>query len=144
MNPNTEPASAEQLRELARIGFLAVHVGEPAAARAIFTSLMVLRPDSVLPHIGRALAEQAAGRMEEAVRWLRDEGLRQHPDDPELTAFLGLALVQAGWSSQATPLLRRVARLEPEAGAHVRMARELLDQAAPPAGMPAPRLPTLH
>lgn len=144
MNPNTEPASAEQVRELARIGFLAVHVGEPAAARAIFTSLMVLRPDSVLPHIGRALAEQAAGRMDEAVRWLRDEGLRQHPDDPELMAFLGLALVQAGWSSQATPLLRRVAQLDAAGGAHVRMARELLERAAPGAPLPAPFVPTLH
>lgn len=144
MNPSTEPASAEQLRELARIGFLAVHVGEPAAARAIFTSLMVLRPDSVLPHIGRALAEQAAGRMEEAVRWLRDEGLRQHPDDPELLAFLGLALVQAGLASQATAVLRRVARLAPDTGAHVRMARELLERAAPGAPVPASFLPTLH
>lgn len=144
MNPSTEPASAEQLRELARIGFLAAHVGEPAAARAIFNSLMVLRPDSVLPHIGRALAEQAAGRMEEAVRWLRDEGLRQHPDDPELMAFLGLALVQAGWPSQATALLRRVAQLGPEAGAHVRMARELLERAASGAGLPATFARTLH
>lgn len=144
MNPNTEPASAEQIRELARIGFLAVHVGEPAAARAIFTSLMVLRPDSVLPHIGRAMAEQAAGRMEEAVRWLRDEGLRQHPDDPELMAFLGLALVQAGWSSQATPLLRRVATLDATDAAHVRMARELLERSAPGAPMPPPFMPTLH
>ncbi len=144
MNPSTDPASAEHLRELARIGFLAVHVGEPAAARAIFTSLMVLRPDSVLPHIGRALAEQAAGRMEEAVRWLRDEGLRQHPDDPELMAFLGLALVQAGLASQAAPVLRRVARLDPDTGAHVRLARELLDRAAPGAGLPGAWLPTLH
>lgn len=144
MNPNTEPASAEQIRELARIGFLAVHVGEPAAARAIFTSLMVLRPDSVLPHIGRALAEQAAGRMDEAVRWLRDEGLRQHPDDPELMAFLGLALVQAGWASQAAPLLRRVAKLDEADGAHVRMARELLERNAPGAPLPARFVPTLH
>lgn len=144
MNPNTEPASAEQLRELAKIGFLAVHVGEPAAARAIFTSLMVLRPDSVLPHIGRALAEQAAGRMEEAVRWLRDEGLRQHPDDPELMAFLGLALVQAGWSSQAAPVLRRVAQLDADGGAHVRMARELLEGSTPGAALPAAYMPTLH
>ena len=144
MNPNTEPASAEQVRDLARIGFLAVHVGEPAAARAIFTSLMVLRPDSVLPHIGRAMAEQAAGRMDEAVRWLRDEGLRQHPDDPELMAFLGLALVQAGWSSQAAPLLRRVAKLADADGAHVRMARELLQRSAPGAPFPAPFVPTLH
>lgn len=129
MNRLPEDTGTEQaLRELARVGFLAVHVGEPAAARAIFSALAVLRPDSTLPHIGRAMAEQAAGRMDEAVRWLREEGLKALPDNEELTAFLGLALVQADLPAQAASVLRAFLASEPQDGRHVRMAQALLDQ----------------
>ncbi len=123
-----EVAFDEDLRELARTAFLAVHVGEPAAARTIFSALAVLRPDSVLPHIGRAMAEQAAGRMDEAVHWLRDEALRAHPDSEELQAFLGLALVQADRPSQALPVLRALTTRGDSDVAHVNMARALLSQ----------------
>lgn len=143
MKPPTEPGTPEQLRQMADIGFLAVHMGEPAAARAIFASLAVLRPDSALPHIGRAMAEQAAGRMDEAVHWLREVALKGHPDNPELNAFLGLALVQAGRPSQAAPVLRRVVSLGTPQDACVRMSLELLGRIGTAAGAPS-TAPSVH
>lgn len=128
MNTMHEPGSPDDLRALLHAGFLAVHVGEPAAARAIFTSLAVLRPDSVAPHIGRAMAEQAAGRMDEAVRWLRDVAMHEHPDNEDLKAFLGLTLVQAQLPAQAVPVLRSVGTGGSGSCAGARMARALLAQ----------------
>lgn len=128
MSSLPEPGTPDELRDLLRAGFLAVHVGEPAAARAIFSSLAALRPDSVVPHIGRAMAEQAAGRLDEAVRWLRDVALQEHPDNQDLKAFLGLTLVQAQLPAQAVPVLRSVGTGGSGSGAGARMAQALLAQ----------------
>ena len=102
------PLDRDAMRLIAEIGFIGIESGQAAAARAIFESMLVLRPDSPLPHIGLAMAHLAAERPLDAVRGLRDEGLKQHPGDQELTTFLGLALQAAGQNAEAQKVLATV------------------------------------
>jgi predicted Zn-dependent protease len=121
------PLDRDAMRLIAEIGFIGAQSGQPAAARAIFESLSVLRPDSTLPHIGLAMADLAADRPQDAARTLRDKGLKQHPADPELMAFLGLALHSAGQSAEAQKILSAVVEQHsPSTAPYVRMAGKLL------------------
>jgi predicted Zn-dependent protease len=121
------PLDRDAMRLIAEIGFIGVQSGQPAAARAIFESLSVLRPDSTLPHLGLAMADLAADRPQDAARTLRDKGLKQHPADPELMAFLGLALRSAGQDAEARKVLAAVVEQDSASNApYVRMASKLL------------------
>lgn len=121
------PLDRDAMRLLAEIGFIATQSGQLAAARAIFESLRILRPESTLPYIGLAMADLAANRPQEAARTLRDQALKQHPDDPELMAFLGLALHGAGEGEQAQKVLTAVVQQHGASTApYGRMASKLL------------------
>lgn len=121
------PLDRDAMRLLAEIGFMGTVTGPLPAARSLFQSLQVLRPDSTLPWIGLALSEITAGKPDEAVRLLRDEALKQHPGDAETMAFLGLVLQKAGHAAEARKVLTDVVgRRGPEAEPHVRMATKLL------------------
>lgn len=143
MSATALPLDRDAMRLLAEIGFMGTVTGPVAAARSLFESLQILRPDSKLPWIGLALGELGAGRPEEAVRLLRDEALRLHPGDAESLTFLGMALQKAGRASEARKVLASVIDQEgAEAEPHVRMATKLMvmaggtpEQARPP--MPA-------
>lgn len=133
--PNTFPLSRQDLQLLAQIGFFAAQSGQRGAAAALFAALRVVRPDAVLPWIGLAVADMGAGRAAEAARLLRDEALREHPADPELCAFLGLALIEAGHVTEARKVLQALVDRERAAGndaqPHVRMAQRLLQHQSP-------------
>ncbi|WP_048439660.1 M48 family metallopeptidase [Caenimonas sp. SL110] len=127
MSAGNLPLDRDAMRLVAEIGFIGTQTGQLAASRALFESLLLLRPDSNLPFIGLAMVELAAQRPEKAVVILRDQGLKQHPDDAELMAFLGLALQTAGEVSQAQKVLAAVVSQEGgDAQPHVRMASKLL------------------
>lgn len=125
------PLNREDLQLLAQIGFFAAQSNQQGAAAALFAALRVVRPDAVLPLIGLALADMGAGRHAQAARFLRDEALRKHPGDPELSAFLGLALIQAGRGAEARSVLQPMVDRERAAGngdqPYVRMALGLLN-----------------
>ena len=137
------PLSREDLQLIAQIGFYAAQSNQQGAATALFRALRVVRPDAVLPFVGLALADMGAGRHAEAARFLRDEALREHPGDPELCAFLGLALTEAGRGAEARRVLEPMVDRERAAGRgdqpYVRMALGLLH---PPQS--AARLGTAH
>lgn len=121
------PLDADAMRLLAEIGFIGAQGHQPTAARALFEALQVLRPDSNLPYIGRALAAISSGRAQDAVSILRDEGLKQHPGDAELLSFLGLALKEAGQSAEAASVLGAALEQQGESEEpHFKMARKLL------------------
>lgn len=86
--------SAECVRLLTEIGFLAAGHGRPAAARTIMDGLKAIRPDRNGAYIGIALAHMNAGAPGEAVRELREEALPAvvEADVPLVRAFLALAL----------------------------------------------------
>jgi hypothetical protein len=128
MSEASVPLTPEDMRLIAEIGFMGTQSGQLAAARALFDALSVLRPQSTLPHIGRAMVALGADRPDDAARILRDEGLKQHPGDAELTAFLGLALHAAGRVAEAAKVLASVADqhgVSPDEPC-VRMATKLL------------------
>jgi Flp pilus assembly protein TadD len=121
------PLDRDAMRLIAEIGFMGGHTRQFAASRALFESLKTLRPESTLPHIGLAMTELAADRADEAARVLREDGLKFHPDDGELMAFLGLALQSAGRNGEAHRVLTDVVQRDGAgAGPHVRMAEKLL------------------
>lgn len=127
MTPPSLPLDRDAMRLIAEIGFIGTQTGQLAAARSLFQSLLLLRPDSNLPFIGLAMVELGAQRPEEAARILREQGLKQHPGDPELMAFLGLALQTAGEVANAQKVLAAVVAREGEdSQPYVRMASKLL------------------
>jgi hypothetical protein len=134
--PVPEPLDREAIQLLAEIGLIGAQAGQAAAARALFGALQILRPESTVPYIGRALAEQGVNAPLEAARILRDEALVRHPGDAELCVFLAVALQDAGERAEAQRVLRRVVNHgAADDDAHVQIARKLLD--ADRAGDPA-------
>ncbi|VTU27104.1 hypothetical protein H4CHR_01927 [Variovorax sp. PBS-H4] len=143
------PLSRQDLQLLAQIGFFAAQSHQQGAAAALFAALRVVRPGTVLPLIGLALADIGAGRPAQAARFLRDEALREHPHDPELCAFLGLALSEAGRGAEARGVLQPMVDRERSAGngdqAYVRMALRLLHPDSPvPAAATVPAVRADH
>jgi predicted Zn-dependent protease len=127
MNADNLPLDGDAMRLIAEIGFMGAHSGQHAAARAIFESLLILRPDSTLPFIGFAVTDMAMDLPEDAVRILRDKGLKQHPGDAELMAFLGLALQSGGQSAEAKKVFHALVEQNPSnTEPHVRMAKKAL------------------
>jgi predicted Zn-dependent protease len=127
MSNDKLPLDRDAMRLVADIGFMGAQTGQLAASRALFDALRTLRPDSTLPFIGIAVAELTSDRAEHAVRILRDEGLKQHPDDPELLAFLGMALQSAGNNIEARKVLSDLMRRPGADNApHLAMAAKLL------------------
>jgi Flp pilus assembly protein TadD len=96
--------SAASVRRLLEIGYIAAGNGLFADAELIFRGVAAVRPESVAPAIGRAVAALNRGDAAEAVRRLEAERERS-PDDPLLQAFLGLALRSAGRNAESVALL---------------------------------------
>lgn len=126
MSEASLPLDPDAMRLIAEIGFIGAQAGQAAASRALFQALQVLRPESTLPFIGRAMAELGSDQPQEAARILRDEGLKQYPADAELMAFLGLALHEAGQSAESNKILCAVVAQGTGDEPHVRMAMKLL------------------
>lgn len=137
------PLNRQDLQLLAQIGFFAAQSNQQGAAAALFAALRVVRPGAVLPLIGLALADMGAGRAAQAARFLREEALREHPGDPELSAFLGWALIEAGRGAEARNVLQPMVDRERSAGngdqPYVRMALRLLNPDSPVPAVPAVR-----
>lgn len=99
------PLSSDEIRLLAEIGFMAATAGQVVPATRIFEGLCILRPHQPFPYIGLALSRMFVGAWQDAIRILRDEGLRVNPDNPELQLYLCLALLVAQQPGQGERLL---------------------------------------
>jgi Flp pilus assembly protein TadD len=136
------PLTSDDMRLIAEIGFIGTQSGQLAASRALFEALQVLRPQSTLPHIGRALAALEAQRGDDAIRILRDEALQQHPGDAEVMAFLGLALHNARRTTEARQVLNAVVTQEGMGNEPaIRMAQKLLALDSRTSASPASLMP---
>jgi hypothetical protein len=131
--------TSEQVRLLAEIGFMAAGAGLGRVSEAIFDGLRVLRPQQPFPYIGLAWARQCAGRIEDAIRILREDGLRANPDNDEIQVFLGLALCIGQRSAESERVLSAVlAKPGPETPER-KLARSCLGQIGRSgAGAPVP------
>ena len=117
--------TSAQVRTLTEIGMMAAGHGLAAEAITLFQGLQVLRPQRAFPYIGLAVASLNSGHPEEAVRVLEREGLEACPGDPDLRAFLGLALKLAQRPAESLRVLEALVRDFPE-GDSARFARSLL------------------
>ena len=100
--------SAESLRRLLEIGYVAAGNGRFADAETIFRGVAAVRPQSTAPTIGRAVAALNRGAAGEAVAILAAERVRS-PSDALVQAFLGLALKSAGRNAEGAATLAAVA-----------------------------------
>jgi Flp pilus assembly protein TadD len=101
--------TAEQLRLLAELGLIAVGDGRVREAEAIIEAVRAYRPGEAAVYIAQGLLEQRRGRPEAAIRLLETEALAVHPGHPMLRAFLGMALLAAGYQARAVETLEAVA-----------------------------------
>ena len=119
----TFKVSAESLRRLLEIGYVAAGNGYFAEAETIFRGLAAVRPESSAPAIGRAVSALNRGMAADAVGVLEAERKRS-PDDALVQAFLGLALQSAGRNAESTAALAALTETaDPVAAA---MAKALL------------------
>ncbi len=93
--------SADTLRLLADIGFMATSSGYSPQAKALFHAIELTRPDSVLPHIGMALNCMNLNKHQEALDILEKKALKLEPDNATVQAFMGMALMMLGRSSES-------------------------------------------
>ena len=128
--------SSDEVRLIGEIGFMACRARHVKAALAIFQGLEPLRPDRVFIYVGMALARMAAGNPDEAVRLLREEGLRKLPGDEELMVFLALALQEARRANDSRRVLQAIVDRPGESSAPRRLALALLNPSDE--GLPIP------
>ncbi len=122
--------SPGEIRLLSSLGFMAARSGHVVPAIRIFEGLAVLRKDKAFPYVGLALAMICVGAYGDAVNVLRERGLAACPDDPEIEAYLGLALQLAGRTSEAGAMARELAERKDLASglqALVAMVSEIAD-----------------
>ena len=93
--------SAETLRLLADIGFMATSGGFSPQAASLFNAVEQARPQSVLPHIGNALNSMNMNRHQEALEILEKKALKLEPENPTVKAFMGMALMMLGRNSES-------------------------------------------
>lgn len=93
--------SAETLRLLADIGFMATSGGFSSQAASLFNAVGQARPQSVLPHIGNALNSMNMNRHQEALEILEKKALKLEPENPTVKAFMGMALMMLGRNSES-------------------------------------------
>ncbi len=98
--------SIDDIRLLSSLGFMAARSGHVVPSIRIFEGLAVLRKDKAFPYVGLALAMICVGAYGDAINTLRERGMVACPDDPEILAYLGLALQLAGRTSEASLLTR--------------------------------------
>ena len=101
--------SAETLRLLADIGFMATSGGLSPQAKSLFQAVELARPDSVLPHIGTALNYMNMSKHQEALDILEEKALKLEPENATVKAFIGMALMMLGRSSDSERCLTPIA-----------------------------------
>ena len=133
--------SAETLRLLADIGFMATSGGFSKQARSLFDAIELARPDSVLPHIGKALNYMNLNMHQEALDTLEKKALKLEPDNATVQAFMGMALMLLGRSSESERCLNGITDSEDTLAAS--LASNLLSELRQHANK-KPSAPGLH
>lgn len=121
---------ADLLRTLMGVGYYACDHGKPTAALKIFRGVAAVRPRSIAPLLGEAMALLVLGRREEACTLLVERALAIEPENQIVLAFIGMIYRLAGMRHQSDTILTSVLRKDSDPDA-VRMAQEMLQQTAP-------------
>lgn len=134
MTSHSPLPDSDDIRLLTEIGFLASARGDVARAEAIFSALLLLRPDQAFAHVGLATALMNARRPGDAAARLAAARIPQGADEDMVQAMHGLALQLDGRVSQSQRVLREVSGRsggtdEPTDG--ILLARKLLGETLP-------------
>lgn len=108
MNADQFPLTSEELRLLTQIGLLAATSAYAVPAIRLFEGLRKVRPEQDFFLIGLAVARLAIGAFQDAVRILRDEGLRIFPESKTIRVYLSLALFLSKQPNEAQRLLSAI------------------------------------
>jgi arylsulfatase A-like enzyme/Flp pilus assembly protein TadD len=96
-----------------RLGYVLLNAGRCADAIPHFTAAIAAHVPSADAHLGRATCEAAAKNVTAAERTLMD-AQRVEPDNPVVSANLGLVLSDSGRPAAAIPHLQRALSLDPD------------------------------
>jgi len=118
--------SVETLRLISDIGFMATSNGLSTQAKSIFDAVELLRPDSVLPDIGKALNYLNLNQFQNALDVLEKKALKKEPDDPTVNAFIGMALMLMGRNNESEGFLKPVLNQDDKVAAN--LASTLLEE----------------
>ncbi len=96
-----------------RLGYLRLDANEIAAAKRHFQQAIAARLPGADAYLGLAACEAAERRVDAAVRALR-EAERAEPDNPVVSANLGILLSDGGRPAEGIAPLERAVALDPE------------------------------
>ncbi|MCY4472098.1 MAG: tetratricopeptide repeat protein [Kistimonas sp.] len=130
--------SVETLRLLADIGFMATSGGLSPQAAELFRAIELARPDSVLPHIGKALNCMNMKKHQDALDVLEKKALPMEPDNDSIKALIGMALMMMGRNNESERCLQAIASSEDKDPMAVEMATALLAKHNKNSGSSAP------
>ena len=119
--------SAEILRKLADIGFMATSGGFSRQAQNIFSAIELSRKDNVVPYIGMAINMMNMRKTQDALEILEKKALPLEPDNQVLHAFKGMALMLLGRSSESEKCLNNILSSNPDPMT-INLAQGLLDE----------------
>ena len=100
--------SAEILRKLADIGFMATSGGFFRQAESIFKAIELNKKNNVLPYMGMALNLMNMEKGQEALDILEKKALKIEPDNHVLQAFKAMALMLLGRNSESETCLNGI------------------------------------
>lgn len=118
--------TAENLRLLADIGFMATSNGMSTQAQSIFQAIAHVRPSSILSYIGLALNHLNLNQFQDALDVLEKEALKIEPNNPTVQAFIGMSLMLMGRNSESETFLLPL--LDSEDALAANLARNLLQE----------------
>lgn len=108
MTKSDEILTAEDLRLLADIGFIAASRGLTDQADVIFKGVRTLRPRQEAGFVGGAMVQILASDPRAAVA-----ALENAPVTAATRTFLGIALIQEGNTSKGKTMLQSVVKMAP-------------------------------
>ena len=105
-------ADPENPQANVRLGYVLLNSGRCADAIPRFSAAIAAKLPSADAHLGRAACETAARHLDQAARTL-SEAQRVEPDNPVVSANLGLVLSDSGRPDAGIPHLQRALGLDP-------------------------------
>ena len=106
--------SAEILRKLADIGFMATSGGFFSQAQNIFGAIELSSKENIVPYIGMAINMMNMSKSQDALDLLEKKALPLEPDNQVLHAFKGMALMLLGRNCESEKCLNNVLTSDPD------------------------------
>ncbi|MDR0418425.1 MAG: hypothetical protein LBH08_03265 [Puniceicoccales bacterium] len=107
-NFKQDSISAEMLRLLVNIGYVATGSGKRKNAEIIFEGVIAARPQNELLYVAYAFMRMVFGEYTEASKLLMEKALKINPESEIAKAFYGMLLYQVKQRGESYTILNQI------------------------------------